>query len=62
MTVPVPVAVRSKAHVCDRSLPRDCGFESRGGMHILSLVNTVCLRGKGLCEGPILHPQESYRV
>jgi hypothetical protein len=25
-------------------------------------VNVVCLSGRGLCNGPISRPEESYRV
>ena len=37
------------------------GLNPAGGMD-LSLVNVVVLSGRGLCDGPILHPEESYQV
>jgi hypothetical protein len=40
----------------------DCGFESRQGHGCLSLVSVVCLSGRGLCDGPITRPEESYRL
>jgi hypothetical protein len=33
------------------------GFESRREYEHLSLVNVVCCAGKGLCDGPITHPE-----
>ena len=39
----------------------DCGFESRRGDGYLSLVSVV-LSGRGLCDGPITRPEESYRL
>jgi hypothetical protein len=37
-------------------------FESCQGHECLSLVNTVCCIGRGLCDGPIPRPEEWYRV
>jgi hypothetical protein len=28
----------------------------------LSVVSVVCLSGRGLCDGPITRPEESYRL
>jgi len=42
MCKPVPVAARSKAWVCDRSLPGNLGFEARGGHVCLSVASVVC--------------------
>jgi hypothetical protein len=39
---PIPVAARSKAWVCGRSIAADCGFESRRGNGCLSFVGVVC--------------------
>jgi len=40
----------------------DWGFEFRRGHGYLSTVNVVCCAGRGLCNGPIPRPEESYRV
>jgi hypothetical protein len=58
---PIPVAVQSKAYVCGRL---DAGFESRSGHGYLSLVFICCvvLCSRGLCDGLITRPEESYRV
>ena len=65
--------VNSRLENCGRSLKGvglrtlacwDRGFESRQKGGRLSCVSQcfVCvLSGKGLCEGPILRPAESYR-
>ena len=40
------------------------GFESHRGNGCLSVVSVVCcvLSGRGLCDGLITRPEESYRV
>jgi hypothetical protein len=40
----------------------DCWFESRRGHGCLSVVSVVCLSGRGLCDGLITRPEESYRL
>jgi len=50
-----PVAARSKAYVCDRSLGGIVGSNFAGGWTSVS-VNVLC------CDGQILHPEESDRV
>jgi hypothetical protein len=40
----------------------DCGFESHRGHGCLSLVSVCVLSGRGLCDGLIARPEESYRV
>jgi hypothetical protein len=40
----------------------DCGFESRRGHGCLYVVSVVCLSGRGLCDGLITRPEESYRL
>ena len=40
----------------------DCGFKSQPGHGCLSVVNVVCLSGRGLCDGLITRPEESYRL
>jgi hypothetical protein len=56
------VAERSKAWVCSRSPAWDCELESRRGHGCLSVVSVVCLSGRGLCDGLITRPEESYRL
>jgi hypothetical protein len=40
----------------------DCGFESCRRHGCLSVVSVVCLSGRGLCDGLITRPEESYRL
>ena len=40
--MPVPVAARSKAYVCDRSPAEIVGSNPTGGMDVLSVVSVVC--------------------
>jgi hypothetical protein len=59
--MPIPVAVRAVYGVSLR--PLGCwgrGFESRSGHGCLSVV-LFCV-GRGLCDGLITRPEESYRV
>jgi hypothetical protein len=35
---------------------------SRRGHGCLSVVSVVCLTGRGLCDGLITRPEESYRL
>jgi hypothetical protein len=51
ITLPIPVAARSKAWVCDRSLARIVGFESRRGHGYLSLASVVCYQVKVYASG-----------
>jgi hypothetical protein len=53
------VAVRSKAWVCGRSLTGIVGSNPTGGMDVC-----LCcvLSGRGLCDGLITRPEESYLV
>jgi hypothetical protein len=57
----VPVAARSKAWFCGRSLAGTCGSEFLQKHGSLCLVSVV-LSGRGLCVGLITRPEESYRV
>ena len=61
MHPPIPVAERSKARVYGRSLTGIAGSNPAGGMHVLCIANVV-LSGRGLCDGPIPRPEESYRL
>ena len=55
---PIPVAARSKASVCGRSLTGIAGSNPARGHVCLYFV----MLGRGLCDGSIPHPQESCRV
>jgi len=58
---PIPVAVRSKAKVCGHSLA-----EIEGSIALKTWMSVSCefrvLSGRGLCDGLITRPEESYRV
>ena len=60
--LPMPVAARSEAWVCGRSLVGIAGSNSDQAHGYLSVVNIVCYAGRGLCDGPTTRPRESYRV
>ena len=34
----------------------------RSKASVCGLVSVVCLSGRGLCDGPITRPEESYRL
>ena len=57
---PVPVAARSKALVCGRSPAEIVGLNSTGGMDVC--CEWCVLSGRGLCDGLITRPEESYRL
>ena len=52
----IPVAVRSKASVCDRAL---VGSNPARGMNT-SCCECGVLSGRGLCDGPIPIAEKSY--
>jgi len=57
----MPVTATSKARVCDRSLAGTAGSNPAGAW--MSVFSECCvLYGRGLCDGLITHPEESYRV
>jgi hypothetical protein len=58
--MPIPVAVRSKAWVCRRSLAGILGSNAAGGMDVCR--ECCVLSGRGFCVGLINRPEESYRV
>ena len=59
--VPVPVAARSKACVCGRSPAEIVGSNPDGAW--MSVCCECCvLSGRGLCDGLITRPEESYRL
>jgi hypothetical protein len=54
------VAERSKAWVCSRSPAGITGSNSAEGMVVC--CKCCVLSGRGLCDGPITRPEESYRL
>jgi hypothetical protein len=60
MPPPIPVAARSKASVCGRALAGIVVSNPTGAWMFVSL--SVCVVSRGLCDGLIPHPEESYRV
>jgi hypothetical protein len=58
--LPIPVAARSKAWVCGRSLAGIVDSNPAGGMDVSCEV--CVLSGRGLCVGLITRREESYRV
>jgi len=54
------VPEHSKAWVCGRSLAGIAGSNPARDIDV-SLVSVV-LSGRGLCDGPITRPAESYQV
>ena len=57
---PVPVAALSKTSVCGHSLVGIAGSNPAGGMDVC--CECCVLSGRGLCDGPITRPGESYHV
>jgi hypothetical protein len=57
--MPVPVAAQSKAKVYGRSPTAIVGSTPTGGMDICLLC---VLSSRGLCDGLITRPEESYRL
>ena len=56
----ISVAARPKAWVCGRSLARIAGSNPSGGMDICR--ECCVLSGRGLCDGLINPPDNSYRM
>ena len=54
------MAVLFKAWVCGRSLSGIAGSNPAGGMNVSS--ECCVFLGRGLCDLPITHPEESYQV
>ena len=54
-----PVAARSKAWVCGHSTAATVGSNPAGGSDVCLLC---VLSGRGLCDGLITRPEESYRL
>ena len=59
--VPVPVAARTKAYVCGRSLAEIVGSNPTGGMDVC-LCDYCVMSGRGLCDELITCPEESCRL
>jgi hypothetical protein len=58
---PIPVAARSKVWVCGGPLAGIVSSNTAGGMDVWHFMSVV-LSGRGLQDGLITHPEESYRV
>jgi len=56
----IPVAARSKAWVCGRSLAGIAGSHSAGSIDVCLLLVLCALSGRGLCVELITLPEESY--
>jgi hypothetical protein len=54
----IRMLAESKARVCRPSITENAGSNPAEGMDYISCV----LSGRGLCEGPIPRPDESYRL
>ena len=62
-SLPLPVAAQSKVWACCRSVAGIAGSNSAGVMDVCLLCVVCCvLSGRGLCDGPITSPVDSYRV
>jgi len=57
----VPVAARSKAEVCGRSPAEMVGSNPTQGAWMFVCCE-CCMSGRGLCDGLITRPEESYRL
>jgi hypothetical protein len=57
---PVPVTMQSKALVFGRLPAEFVGLDRTGGMDVC--CECCVLSGRGLCDGLITHPEESYRL
>jgi hypothetical protein len=64
MSVPIPVASLSKALVCSRLVVGIAGSNPKKDMDVCLLCLYVVLScvDRGLCDGLITRPEESYRV
>jgi hypothetical protein len=57
LTLPVPVAARSKAWVCGRSPAEIVGSNDTGGMDVCRIFSV-----RDLCDELITRPEDSYRL
>ena len=60
--LPTPVAERSKARVCGRSLAELTGSNPAVGMHVCLLWVLCVISRTGLWDEPIPAPEKSYRL
>jgi hypothetical protein len=60
LTWPVPVAARSKVYVCGRS-PAEIVSSNPTGAWMSVCCESRVLSGRGLYDGLITRPEESYR-
>jgi hypothetical protein len=61
--LPIPVAVWSKAQVCGRLVAGIAGSNPARGMDVCLLcLDVLSCVGRGLGDGLITRPEESYRV
>jgi hypothetical protein len=60
MCVTIPVAARSKAWVCGRSLAGIVGSNRAGNIDVSS-VSVCVLSGRGLCDELITRSEDPYR-
>jgi hypothetical protein len=58
--VPVPTSARSKANICGRSPAEILGSNRTRGAWMSVCCKCCVLSGRGLCDGPIARPEESY--
>ena len=58
--MPIPVAELSKASVYGHSLAGIASSKPAGGMYVC--CERCVSSGRGLCDGPIPRPEESYRL
>jgi len=61
LILPFPVAIRSKASICGHSSTGDVVSNPTGDMKSVCCECCV-LQGRGLCDGLIARPEESYRL
>jgi hypothetical protein len=57
---PIPLPARSKVWVCGCTLAGIAGSNPAEGMYVC--CECCVLSGRGLCNGPMTRPEESYRV
>jgi hypothetical protein len=60
----IPVAMQSKAYICNRLVAGIAGSNPAEGMDVclLCLYFALSCVGRGLCSGLITRPEESYCV
>ena len=58
----IPVAERCKAWVCGLSPTGIAGSNPAGGVDVFLLGVLCMLSGRGLCDGLITRPEESYQL